>query len=148
MTAQPRLLFVNLPVADLRAARRFFGALGFAFDPRFTDETAACMVVSGQAYVMLLTRERFAEFTPRPVADTHGATAAIHSVSAGSRADVDALADAALASGGRRANPPLDHGFMYGRSFHDLDGHLWEVMWMDPLAVTPDRMGAEQPSAA
>jgi hypothetical protein len=135
MASQSRLLFVNLPVADLPAAKAFFSALGFTYDEKFTDESCACMVVSEQAYVMLLDRNRFADFTRQPVADARQSTAAIFALSAESRDGVDALADAAIAAGGTVANDPMDHGFMYGRSFHDLDGHLWEVMWMSPEAV-------------
>jgi predicted lactoylglutathione lyase len=135
MTTSPRLIFVNLPVADVQASIAFFGALGFAFDPRFTDDGAACMVVSELGYVMLLQRERFAEFTVKPLADADATTGALVCVSAEDRAGVDALADAALAAGGSDAKEPMDHGFMYGRSFLDLDGHHWEVMWMDPVAV-------------
>ena len=135
MASQSRLIFVNLPVKDLAASTAFFKALGFAFDERFTDESCACMVVSEQAYVMLLAEPRFADFTTRPVADAVSATEAILCVSADSRDEVGALADAALAAGASRAREPMDHGFMYGRSFHDLDGHLWEVMWMSPEAI-------------
>ena len=130
-----RLIFINLPVRDLGASQEFFRGLGFEFDPRFTDAACACMVVSEQAYVMLLQQERFAEFTAKPVGDAHAATESILCLSAESREDVDAFADAALGTGGTVAGEPMDHGFMYGRSFHDLDGHLWEVMWMDPAAV-------------
>jgi len=129
------LTFINLPVADLEAAKRFFANLDFSFDPRFTNEDCACMVVSDQAHVMLLTRERFADFAPRPVADARAATEVILCVSADSRQEVDAFADAALEAGGSPAGEPQDHGFMYGRSFADLDGHVWEVMWMAPEAV-------------
>jgi predicted lactoylglutathione lyase len=134
-TSQPRLLFVNLPVADLQASIAFFTHLGFTFDPRFTDDGATCMVVSDQAYVMLLQRDRFAEFATKPVADATQSTEALICVSAADRAGVDTFADAALAAGGTPAKEPMDHGFMYGRSFNDLDGHHWEVMWMDPAAV-------------
>ena len=130
-----RLLFLNLPVADLAASRHFFSRLGFEFDERFCDESATCMVVSEQAYVMLLQRQRFAEFVSRPVADPATATALTVAVSAESRDAVDAFAAAALAAGAAPAKEPQDYGFMYGRSFHDLDGHLWEVMWMDPVAA-------------
>lgn len=130
-----RLMFVNLPVRDLDASKGYFARLGFEFDPKFTDETAACMVVGEQAYVMLLTEEAFAGFVSKPVADARRATGAIVAVSAESREEVDAFADAGLAAGGSAANEPMDHGFMYGRSFHDLDGHLWEVMWMSREAV-------------
>ncbi|HET9154508.1 MAG TPA: VOC family protein [Solirubrobacterales bacterium] len=130
-----RLLFLNLPVADLAASRAFFGRLGFEFDERFCDEGAACMVVSEQAYVMLLERNRFGEFVVKPVADPGQATALTVAVSAEDRAAVDGFAGTALAAGATPAKDPQDYGFMYGRSFHDLDGHLWEVMWMDPVAA-------------
>ena len=131
----PRLLFLNLPVADLAASRRFFVGLGFEFNERFCDEGAACMVISDRAYVMLLQRERFAEFVRGPVADAGAATALTVTVSAEDRAAVDAFAAAALAAGASPAKEPQDYGFMYQRSFHDLDGHLWEAMWMDPVAI-------------
>ena len=130
-----RLLFLSLPVADLTASREFFALLGFEFDERFRGEDAACMVVSEQAYVMLLQRQRFAEFVVRPVAEAGEATALTVAVSAPDREAVDAFAAAALAAGAGAAKEPQDYGFMYGRSFHDLDGHLWEVMWMDPVAA-------------
>ena len=135
MAPQSRLIFVNLPVADVTASKAFFGALGFGFDERFTDDSCACLVVSEQAYVMLIARERFADFTSKPIADATGSTEAIVCVSAESREDVDAFADTSLQAGASQANEPMDHGFMYGRSFNDLDGHLWEVMWMSPQAV-------------
>ncbi len=131
----PRLLFLNLPVADLAASKRFFVGLGFEFKERFCDEGAACMVISDRAYVMLLQRERFAEFVRGPVADADAATALTVTVSAEDRAGVDAFAVAALAAGASPGKEPQDYGFMYQRSFHDLDGHLWEAMWMDPVAV-------------
>jgi predicted lactoylglutathione lyase len=135
MAPQSRLVFINLPVADLPASKAFFTDLGFSFDPRFEDESAACMVISEQAYAMLLVRERFADFTTRPTVDASQATEAILAVSAEDRAGVDAFADAALAAGATPAKEPMEMGFMYGRSFHDLDGHHWEVMWMDPQAA-------------
>ncbi len=135
MATQSRLIFVNLPVADLAASRAFFGALGFSFDEKFTDDSCACMVVSEQAYVMLLDRARFADFTGKPVADARTSTEAILCLSAASREEVDSLADTALGAGASPANDPMDHGFMYGRSFNDPDGHLWEVMWMSQEAV-------------
>jgi uncharacterized protein len=128
-------MFINLPVADLRASIAFFTHLGFTFDPRFTDDGATCMVVSDQAYVMLLDRPSFESFTTRPVADATASTEAIVCVSAESREGVDAFADTALEAGATPAKDPMDHGFMYGRSFHDLDGHHWEVMWMSQEAV-------------
>ncbi len=130
-----RLLFLNLPVADLPASREFFGALGFEFNGKFCDDGAACLVVSEQAYVMLLQRDRFAEFVTKPVADASSETALTVAISAEDRDAVDAFAAAALAAGASGAKDPQDYGFMYQRSFHDLDGHLWEVAWMDPVAV-------------
>jgi uncharacterized protein len=130
-----RLTFINLPVKDLAASRAFFGELGFTFDPKFTDDSAACMVVSDQAFVMLLTEARFADFATKPVADAGSTTEAILGVSADSREEVDVLADKALAAGAKPAADPLDYGFMYGRSFRDPDGHHWEVIWMSEEAV-------------
>ncbi len=135
MASQSRLIFVNLPVKDVAASMTFFRALGFEFDEKFTDDACACMVVSEQAYVMLMADSRFADFTSKPLADARASTEAILCVSAESREGVDAFADAALGAGGAKANEPMDHGFMYGRSFHDPDGHLWEVMWMSADAV-------------
>jgi uncharacterized protein len=128
-----RLLFLNLPVADPTASREFFAELGFEFDEKFCDDGAICMIVSDQAYVMLLQRDRFAEFVTKPVADASEATALTVAVSAESRGAVDAFAETALAAGAGAAKDPQDYGFMYQRSFHDLDGHLWEVAWMDPV---------------
>lgn len=130
-----RKIFVNLAVADLEASVAFFTRLGFTFDPRFTDESATSMIVSDEAFVMLLVRDRFADFTTKSLCDSTTHTEAILAFSADSRAQVDELADAALAAGADAANPPMDHGFMYVRSFNDPDGHLWEVMWMDPSAL-------------
>jgi predicted lactoylglutathione lyase len=135
MASPSRLIFVNVPVKDLQASIAFFRTLGFEFDPKFTDDNATCMIVSEQAYVMLLSEPFFAGFTTNPVADARTSTEAILAVSAESREGVDAFADAALAAGATPAKDPMDHGFMYGRSFHDLDGHHWEVMWMAPEAV-------------
>lgn len=135
MSAQSRLIFINLPVADVTASKAFFATLGFAFNEQFTDASCACMVVSDQAFVMLIDRTRFADFTKKSIADATSSTEAILCVSAESREDVDAFAETALTAGGGAANEPMDHGFMYGRSFNDLDGHLWEVMWMAPEAV-------------
>ena len=130
-----RSLFLNLAVSDLDRSVEFFRALGFEFNPQFTDETATCMIVGEDAFVMLLTKTRFSDFTTKELADPATQTEAITAVSADSREDVDKLADKALASGGSTANDPMDLGFMYSRSFHDPDGHLWEIMWMDPSAV-------------
>jgi len=140
-----RLLFLNLPVADLPASRTFFEGLGFEFNEKFCDEGAACLVVSEQAFVMLLQRDRFAEFITKPIADANQATALTVAISADDREAVDAFVEAALDAGAGAAKDPQDYGFMYQRSFHDLDGHLWEVAWMDPVAVEqgPEAYAAE-----
>jgi predicted lactoylglutathione lyase len=128
-----RTLFVSIPVADLERSTAFFSKLGFGFDPAFTDETAACMLVGEQASIMLLGREKFAQFSHRPVADPATHALALYSFSVAERDEVDAVAEAAVAAGGAEADGPEDHGFMYTRSFFDLDGHGWQVMWMAPV---------------
>jgi uncharacterized protein len=135
MASGSRKMFVNVAVKDLDRSVEFFKELGFTFDPRFTDEQATCMVVSDEAFVMLLVENRFKDFTKKELADPTTQTEAILAVSAESREGVDELADKALAAGGTPANDPLDMGFMFGRSFHDPDGHLWEVIWMDPSQI-------------
>jgi len=130
-----RTLFLNLPVADVERSTAFFVSLGFDFNPTFTDETAACMVVSEHAFVMLLSRDKFADFAKLPIADPTTHTLALYCFSVSSRQEVDAVSAAALAGGGREADGAEDHGFMYSRSFFDLDGHGWQVMWMDPAAA-------------
>jgi predicted lactoylglutathione lyase len=130
-----RMLFVNLPVSDLDASIAFFGSLGFAFNPAFTDRNATCMVISEQACVMLLQRDFFESFHRRGTARPGDPLEVLTAVSAASRDDVDELCDRALAAGATPASAPDDQGFMYGRSFVDLDGHVWEVMWMDPVAA-------------
>lgn len=133
----PQMIFVNLPVKDLGKSVAFFTALGFSFNPQFTDETATCMVISDTIFAMLLTHEKFASFSPRPIADTARSIEVLTCLSRESRADVDAMVKAALAAGGTTYKEPQDHGFMYGHGFQDLDGHVWELMWMDPNAVPP-----------
>jgi predicted lactoylglutathione lyase len=122
-------------VHDLDQSKAFFGELGFSFNPRFTDEKAACMIVSDEAYVMLLTEPFFRTFTKRQLCDTTTHTEGLFALSCDSRAAVDELLEKAIAAGGRRAMEPQDHGLMYGSSFYDLDGHHWEIFWMDPQAV-------------
>src|ERR1700742_1552711 len=145
-----RMLFVSLPVADLARSKAFFAKLGFSYDPRMMDETAACMLVGEQAFVMLLTRERFAEFAKLPIADPTTHTLALYSFSVSSRDEVDAVSAAALAAGATEADDAEDHGFMYSRSFFDLDGHGWQVMWMDPGAAEqgPEAFAAPAQEAA
>jgi uncharacterized protein len=126
-----RKLFVNLAVRDLRRSMGLFSQLGFEFDPRFTDDKAACMVVSDEAYVMLLVEPFFRTFTKRELCDTSTRTEGIFALSCVSRDEVDELVRKAIAAGGSAAMPPVDHGFMYSSSFYDLDGHHWEVLWMN-----------------
>lgn len=128
-------IFVNLPVRDLGRSIAFFKALGFAFNPHFTDETAACMVIGDDIYAMLLTHGKFAAFTPKAIADATEVTEVLTALSVESRAEVDRLVGAALAAGGTEARAPMDHGFMFDRAFNDLDGHIWEIFWMDPAHV-------------
>jgi hypothetical protein len=127
-----RMVFVNLPVADVARARAFFADLDFSFNEQYCDEKAACLVLNDLAFVMLLEREFFATFTPRPVADATTASEILLAVSAPSRECVDRFVDAAVTAGGREVRPPYDEGFMYHRSIADLDGHIWEVLWMAP----------------
>ena len=143
-TASSRKIFVNLAVKDLSRSVEFFTQLGFSFDPRFTDEQATCMIVSDEAFVMLLVESRFKDFTKKDLCDPATYTEAILAVSAESREQVDELVHKALAAGGQPANEPMDHGFMYGSSFQDLDGHLWEVIWMDPGALRASPLAEEQ----
>lgn len=130
-----RMIFVNLPVRDLKRTVGFWTGLGFTFNPQFTDENTTCMVISDHACVMLLTDEFFSTFTTRQVADATEHTEAILALSAESREEVDRLVDTAVTTGGSAANETQDEGYMYGRSFHDPDGHLWEVLYMDPAAL-------------
>ena len=130
-----RMLFVNMPVADVERSKAFFARLGFSYNPMFTGETAACMLVGEQASVMLLSHETFAQFSKLPMADPATHALALYCFSVPARDEVDTVAEAALAAGGTEADGPEDHGFMYSRSFFDLDGHGWQVMWMDPAAA-------------
>jgi uncharacterized protein len=143
-----KLIFVNLPVADLPAAKAFYEAIGAVNNPQFTDETAACMVFSETIHVMLLTHEKFGQFTPKKIADAHTSSEVLICISADSRDAVDEITDKALAAGGREPREPQDYGFMYGRSFEDLDGHIWEPMWMDLEAATEAMAAGGEPVAA
>ena len=131
------MIFVNLPVKDLSRSREFFGGLGFTFNRQFTDENATLMEIDKDngIYAMLLVEPFFKSFTKKEVADAGTTTEAIIALGLESREAVDELADRALASGAGPANDPMDEGSMYSRSFQDPDGHLWEVVWMDPSAV-------------
>lgn len=128
-------IFVNLPVADLDASKAFFEALGFTINQQFTDETASCVVIDSTIYAMLLTHAKFREFTPRPVADAHTSSEVLIALSQDSRDAVNDLVGKALAAGGSEVRPAQDLGFMMSRAFADLDGHIWEILWMDPAAI-------------
>jgi hypothetical protein len=128
-------LFVNLAVRDLKKSMEFFSKLGFAFNSKFQDENAACMVLSEEAYVMLLTEKRFKDFTRRELCDLTRQTEGLFALTCDSRAEVDEMVEKAIAAGGKHAVDSQDHGFMYSWSFYDLDGHHWEVFWMDPAAA-------------
>ncbi|MDA8444224.1 VOC family protein [Paracidovorax valerianellae] len=130
-------IFVNLPIQDLPRSVAFFTALGFRFDPRFTNDQATCMIVGENIFVMLLTQPFFQGFTDKPVSDAHQSTEVLVCLSRESRADVDEIVRRAAAAGGKVPRPVQDLGFMYQHGFEDPDGHLWEVMFMEPDAVPP-----------
>lgn len=131
-------IFVNLPVSDLSRARGFYGAVGFAFDERFSDEDAACVVVSPAISLMLLARARFADFAPRPVGDPSRQTSVLVALSRESREAVDAFMTAGVAAGGADNDHTQEHGgWMYGRSISDPDGNVIEVLWMDAARASP-----------
>lgn len=130
-----RMVFINLAVRDLKKSMDFFTTLGFSFNPQFTDDKAACMIISGQAFVMLITEPFFRTFTKREPCDTSTHSEALIALSCESRAEVDEMVRKAIDAGGSHAMDATDHGFMYAWSFYDVDGHHWEVMWMDPSAV-------------
>ncbi|MES3000912.1 MAG: VOC family protein [Pseudomonadota bacterium] len=133
-----RQIFVNLPIKDMQRSQAFFKSLGFSFNPQFTNDQGACMVITeNHNYVMLLVEPFFQGFTKKPIADATKTTEVLICLSCESRAEVDDLVKKALAAGGTSPNPPQDHGFMYGHGFTDLDGHVWELMYMDPGAVPP-----------
>ena len=132
----PTMIFVNLPVRDAAASRAFWNGLGYATDERFTDERTTNAQISDTIFLMLLERSRFEEFLAGPIGDPTAATSALLCLSADSREAVDALVDRALAGGATDWRPAQDMGAMYGRSFRDPDGHVWEVMWMDVAAFT------------
>ena len=128
-------IFVNLPVKDLNKSMTFFINLGYTFDARFTDETAACLVISDDIFAMLLTETKFREFTPKPLCDATQSTEVLICLSCESRAQVDDLVRRAITAGGTTYADPKDYGFMYGHGFQDLDGHIWELIYMEPEAI-------------
>jgi uncharacterized protein len=124
-------IFVNLPVKDLNKSKAFFSALGYSFNPQFTNESGACMIISENSiYAMLLTEDFFKSFIDKKIANAHEVTEVLTCLSCESREEVDGLVAKALAAGGKAPRPPQDHGFMYGHSFEDLDGHIWELAYM------------------
>jgi predicted lactoylglutathione lyase len=129
-------IFVNLPVRDLPKSVKFFAHLGYSFNQHYTDAGATCMIVAENIFVMLLTEERFKTFTPKPLCDAHTATEVLVCLQVESRAEVTSLVNKAIEAGGAAYKEPQDHGFMYGHGFQDLDGHLWEIIYMDSAPPT------------
>ncbi|HYC03143.1 MAG TPA: VOC family protein [Azospirillaceae bacterium] len=145
----PKLIFVNLPVTDLPRSKAFYEAVGARVEPRFTDATAACMVLSDTIHVMLLTHAKFGQFTTKRIPDARQTAQVLLCLSSDSRAAVDATVEAAVAAGGAKDPGPVqDYGFMYGRSFEDPDGHIWEVMWMDLAAAEKAMCPPAEPAHA
>lgn len=132
-----QMIFVNLPVKDLNKSIEFFRGLGYKFNPQFTDETATSMVVSDTIYFMLLTEAKFKSFIHDEICDTKKAREAIICLNCESRAGVDEMVDKAIKLGAKSHGDPDDYGFMYSRSFYDLDGHAWNYIYMDPSFVKP-----------
>ncbi|WP_318214623.1 VOC family protein [Streptomyces sp. SCL15-6] len=130
-----QMIFVNLATNDLDASKKFFTELGYTINAQFSDETAASVVISDTIIAMLMTREKYAQFTKKEIVDSTKASEVLIALSAESREKVDELVDKAVAAGGSISGETQDHGFMYGRAFDDLDGHTWEVAWMDPAVV-------------
>ncbi|KOG52616.1 glyoxalase [Streptomyces virginiae] len=129
------MIFVNLPVKDLEASKAFWSKLGYSFNAQFTDENCASMVISDTIVAMLLAEDRYKDFTHKEIADATKTSEVLICLSAESRTAVDELVDGALAAGATEPRPAQDHGVMYGRAFDDLDGHTWEIMWMDPSMI-------------
>jgi len=130
-----RMIFVNLPVADISQTKAFFDALGFSFNPMFSDENTLCLVIEENIFAMLMTKARFADFVTQPIADATQSTQVLLALSADSREAVDEMLNKAFANGAKPWKPVNDLGFMYGGSFQDPSGHVWECVWMDPAAV-------------
>ena len=128
-------IFINLPVKNLSKSVTFFTQLGFTFNPQFTDEQATCMIISENIFAMLLVEERFKDFTRKPIADATKSTEVLIALDAASRAEVDTMIRNAVNAGGSTYSEPQDHGWMYGHSFADLDGHQWEILYMDESSI-------------
>ena len=141
----PRMIFVNLPVADVKRSTAFYEAVGATKNPQFSDDSTSCMVISDTIFVMIMTHEKFRQFSPKAIPNAHETAQVLLALSADSREAVDDMTARAGAQGVKLDPcPQQDYGFMYGRSFEDPDGHIWEVMWMDPAAVEgqPDTAAA------
>jgi predicted lactoylglutathione lyase len=134
-----RQIFVNLPIKDLARSRAFFESLGLSFNPKFSNDQGACLEIGENIFAMLLTEPFFQGFTKKPISDAHQSTEVLLALSLDSRAEVEAVMAKAIAAGATTPNPPVDHGFMYQHGFADLDGHQWEVFWMD-MAAAPQQM--------
>ena len=143
-------VFVNIPTTDLERAKTFFTALGWAINPNFTDENAACVVIDDGVFLMVLTREFFATFTDKPIVDPHTQLQLEIALSRESREEVDALVEKAIAAGGQEHRSAQDYGFMYARDFDDPDGNLFSALWMDPVAseLGPEAYLAQQEESA
>ena len=128
-------IFVNLPVKDLGKSKEFFTKIGFTINSQFTDETAACVVITEDIYAMILTHKKFKEFTPKEIADTTKTSEVLTCLSFDSKEKVNEVMYHALQAGGTEARDPMDYGFMFSRSFNDPDGHIWEIIWMDPATI-------------
>jgi len=134
-----RQIFVNLPIKDMARSKTFFQALGLSFNPRFTNEQGACLEIGENFYAMLLVESFFQGFTKKPISNAHESTEVLLALSVDSRAEVQAVINKAVAAGATTPNAPQDHGFMFQHGFADLDGHQWEVFWMDEAAA-PEQM--------
>ncbi|WHZ01007.1 VOC family protein [Neobacillus sp. YX16] len=135
MAFQSKNIFINLPVKDINKSTNFFKELGFEFNPQFSDETTSCMIIYDNIFALIMVEERFNGFTKKEIADTTTYAEAIFCLSAESREQVDELVSKALSSGGKSYSDPQDHGFMYGWGFQDIDGHIWEIVFMDESAL-------------
>ncbi|WP_127022285.1 VOC family protein [Rheinheimera mangrovi] len=131
-----RKLFINLAAADVKAATDFYQQLGFGFNPQFSDNSASCIVLADHLYLMLLTKEKFAGFSPHPLVNGHQQTQVLNCLSCHSKAEVDELVQKAVKAGGNTYNQPQDHGVMYAHGFQDLDGHVWELVYMEMLQAS------------
>ena len=129
-------IFVNLPVKDLNRSMEFFKKMGYEFNPQFTDETGACMVISEDIYTMLLTNDKFKQFTPKEIADASTSTEVITCLSCDSKDELNELMEKAISAGASENGEPIDYGFMFQRSYSDLDGHIWELIWMDENGIS------------